>query len=409
MTKLLINISTKQAFIYASFLVLYEFLTYIANDMIMPGMITVVQTFNGPESAIATSLTMYLLGGSSLQLFLGPISDYYGRRPVMIFGVFFFFACTILIAFTQSISQFLLMRFFQGMGLCFISVIGYSTLQEIFAEMEAVRLISVMSNVAILAPLIGPLLGVLFIYFFSWRYIFIVIGSLALISLCGLWRFMPESVGQIKTDGEEIKRISLAPKTIALNYFKLLSNLPFVLGSVALGIIYLPCMAWIGLAPIILVTAAKLSLFEYCLWQIPVFGAFLIGNICLRHMTHKRTLKQLIRVGSWFAVLSLLVVYLLPLFISDYFVWLMPGLIAYFFGASMIGGPMSRFILFSTEVSKGTASALMTAISMCIQAAGLELATVLYGAHNNGLFGLYCLVSGICYAGLVAVLLVREG
>ena len=83
----LINITGKQARIFACFLVLYEFLTYIANDMIMPGMIQVVETFKAPESAIASSLSIYVLGGASLQLILGPLSDRFGRRPVMLFGV----------------------------------------------------------------------------------------------------------------------------------------------------------------------------------------------------------------------------------------------------------------------------------------------------------------------------------
>ena len=397
MARLLINISKKQAFIYAAFLVLYEFLTYIANDLIMPGMISVVASFHGPESAIAQSLTMYVLGGASLQLFLGPISDRYGRRPVMICGACLFFVCTILIACTQSIEQFLLARFFQGMGLCFISVIGYSTLQEIFAEMDAIRLIAIMANVSITAPLIGPILGAIFIYYYSWRFIFVIISVLALVALWGLWLFMPEPVGQIKRDGVEIKRISLSLRVIASNYKKLLFNRSFLLGSISLGLIYLPCMAWIGLAPIILVTSAKLSLFQYGLWQLPVFGSFILGNICLHRLTHSCTIKQLIGVGSLIAGLGLLPVYLLPLLLGHHFIWLMPGLTIYFFGAGMIAAPLGRFILFSSDVGKGTTSALMSMMSMCIQAAGLELANTLYATHNNGLFGLYCMSAGIAY------------
>lgn len=69
---------------------MYEFLTYIANDMIMPGMIHVVHSFNAAETTIATSLTVYILGGASLQVILGPISDSYGRRPMMLLGAFLF-------------------------------------------------------------------------------------------------------------------------------------------------------------------------------------------------------------------------------------------------------------------------------------------------------------------------------
>ncbi|WP_269570055.1 MFS transporter [Legionella tunisiensis] len=90
MSQPLINISRRQALYFASFLVLYQFLVYIANDMIMPGMLQVTTFFHAPESAIATSLTVYVLGGASLQLFLGPISDRFGRRPVMLAGALIF-------------------------------------------------------------------------------------------------------------------------------------------------------------------------------------------------------------------------------------------------------------------------------------------------------------------------------
>src|SRR3990167_1884534 len=242
MAEPLIDITRKHALVFATFLVLYEFLTYIANDMIMPGMLAVVHSFHGPESAVATSLTAYILGGASLQLFLGPISDRYGRRPVMIVGATFFFVCTLIIACSNSIDQFLLARFFQGMGLCFIGVVGYATLQEIFDEMDAIRLIAVMANVSTIAPLIGPLVGAAFILYFDWRTLFLIIATFSLLALWGLWQFMPESIGQIKRDGQEITPIPLSLRMIAINYKKLLFNLPFMFGSIALGLLNLPCI-----------------------------------------------------------------------------------------------------------------------------------------------------------------------
>ncbi|ASQ46672.1 MFS transporter [Legionella clemsonensis] len=397
MSQPLINITRKQAFFFAGFLVLYEFLTYIANDMIMPGMVQVVNSFHGPESAIATSLTAYILGGASLQLFLGPVSDRFGRRPVMLFGALFFFCCTVLIACSNSIEQFLLARFFQGMGLCFIAVVGYATLQEIFAEMDAVRLIAIMANAAILAPLIGPLLGAVFVHYYHWRYIFVIITLFALIALWGLWRFMPESVGQIKRNGEEIKPIPLSPKIILKNYKNLLLNPSVALGSVALGLAGLPCIVWIALAPVILIKDAHLSVIEYGLWQMPLFGASIAGNFFLQKLTHKGSLKSILWLGSIIVVASLLVVVILPSLIGDHFIWLMPGLISYFFGLGVVAAPLSRLILFSTPVGKGTTSALMSLLSMCIQAIGIEIANYIYATHSNVLFALYCAVSGIIY------------
>ena len=102
--------------------------------------------------------------------------------------------------------------------------------------------------------------------------------------------------------------------------------------------------------------------------------------------------------GSYIAGISLPFVSIVPFFMGDSFVWLLPGLMVYFFGAGIVGAPWGRFILFSTEVSKGTASALMSMISMCIQAMGIELANRLYiTSHNNQLFGIYCTLVAIAY------------
>lgn len=397
MAQPLIDITRRQALAFASFLVLYEFLTYIANDMIMPGMIKVVESFHGPESAIATSLTLYILGGASLQLFLGPLSDRFGRRPVMLTGALLFFLFTDLIACSNSIQQFLAARFFQGTGLCFITVIGYATLQEIFEETDAIKLTAIMTSTAMLAPLIGPLVGAIFVSYFNWRIIFVIIGALALLALWGLWQYMPESVGQIKRNGEQIIRSSLSPRVVLSNYKNLFLSPPFMLGSIALGLSGVPCLTWIALAPIILVSSAKLSLLQYGLWQLPMFGASILGNWLLQRITHKQNVKKIIFQGSSILILSLLVTWLLPFSIDNYFFWLVPGLVIYFFGLGLVAAPLNRYVLFSTPVAKGTTSALISIIIMCLQALGIEIASILYAAHNNVHLGLYCALVGLVY------------
>lgn len=404
MSQPLINISRRQALSFAGFLVLYQFLTYIANDMIMPGMIHVIDSFHGDESAIATSLTAYVLGGASLQIFLGPISDRFGRRPVMLTGAALFFIFTLLIACSNSIGQFLLARFFEGMGLCFIGVIGYATLQEIFSEMDAVRLISILANISSLAPLLGPLAGATFILYFSWRGIFILIGAFALLALWGLWRFMPEPIGAIKKDGQTIPRVSLAPKIVFSNYKQLLTNPGFMTGAIAAGLLNVPCIAWIAISPIIIITDANLSVIDYALWQLPIFGAGILGNWYLRKLTRTKTLKQIILAGSVFVSFGLLMTYLLPVLFSTYFLWLIPGLTLYGFGLGVVSGPLNRYVLFSTTVSKGTAYAMISMVSMCALGFGVEVGKHVYANHNNIHFGLYCAVSGILYlAGMLVV------
>lgn len=394
----LLRITYRRAVIFACFLVLYEFLTYIANDMIMPAMIFVVDEFHAPETAIARSLSTYILGGASLQLLLGPLSDRYGRRPVMLCGAVLFCVFTVALAFTHSINWFLILRCFEGMGLCFISVVGYAVLQEMFDEMDAIRLIAVMASVAILAPLIGPLAGALFLHIFSWRFIFIFIGVGALFALWGLWRFMPESIGAQLRDGTYIQSTPFTVRVVMKNYLRLLGHSSVLCGGIAYGLLAIPCVAWIALSPKMLVQDAHYSLLDYGLWQLPIFGSFVVGNITLSKLSRHFTTGQLINFGACLTVLGLFAMLVLPLIHTGGAICLIPGLMLYSFGYSVVATPMNRWILFSNNVGKGTVSGFICVLSMLLQALGIEVINELYTRDQVVLFGVYCFAIGILYS-----------
>jgi DHA1 family multidrug/chloramphenicol efflux transport protein-like MFS transporter len=217
-----------QALWFPICLVLFEFSTYVANDMILPGMLQVVQQYSASSTLVPTAMSVYLLGGASLQWFLGPLSDRIGRRPVMLCGVAGFVLASLLICFAETITQFLVMRFVQGMGMCFIAAVGYAAIQEAFAEKPAIQVTALMLNVALLAPLIGPLSGAAVLSFTTWPVIFISIALLAAISGVGLWFSMPET--SPKTHA------SLGLPTLARAYWCVLKNRRCMLGILASGI-----------------------------------------------------------------------------------------------------------------------------------------------------------------------------
>lgn len=396
MTDILFRYSKRNALLFVVFLLMYETSTYIANDMIMPGMLEVVHSFSAPDSYVPTSLTAFILGGASLQLFLGPLSDRYGRRPVMLSGAVFFFLTTIFISLTTSIHEFILARFLQGMGLCFISVVGYAALQEMFTEKYAVRVFSIMSNITILAPLIGPLLGSIVIEFASWRMIFHIINVFALISLVGLWKYMPETIGQIKVDGNLYPATPLTVSVLLQNYWMLLKNKKFMAGSIAIGLSFSPLIAWIGTSPLILIKAAHLRVIYYGLWQIPVFFMTFIGTVYMRRYLEKKSLIQLARFGTYI-IGSSLVLMSVALFFNHHYIWLIIGLSLYSFGLGFTTGPINRMILFFTDVPKGTASALASIITMIIIGIATQLGGIVYKNYNNFHFGLFCALCSVLY------------
>lgn len=380
--KPLINISYRQAISFAAFLVLYEFLTYISNDMIMPGMHQVIGNFHAPESNIATSVTAFMLGGSSLQLFLGPLSDAYGRRKIMLIGVLIFLLSTLLLAFSQNMMQFMIERFFQGMGICFIGAVGYATLQEIFNNNDAVKLTAFMANLSIIAPLLGPLLGAFIIFYASWRLIFLLIVGLTAIAFLGLYRYMPESLGQTTTENQLIAPQALDLKQIYRNYKTLFQSGLFRNTVLMYGLMGIPCMIWIALSPVMIISPVKNSLLFYGLWQIPMFSSFILANTLLQKWIDKIGMERLMNVGIMIVITSLASGTIFLHFFGLSFQALVPVFVLYFFGYAIASSPIYRKLFSATRVGKGTTGALISLTTMLIQSVGIEIGNIMYDGQN---------------------------
>src|SRR5574343_144695 len=154
-------------------------------------MLAITQEFSVSATWAPSSMSFYLLGGASVAWLLGPLSDRLGRRRVLLAGVLFFALCCLLILLTQNIQQFLAMRFLQGIGLTVISAVGYAAIQESFAERDAIKVMALMANISLLAPLLGPVLGAFLIDYLSWHWGFVAIAIFSFLSWFGLNKFMP--------------------------------------------------------------------------------------------------------------------------------------------------------------------------------------------------------------------------
>src|SRR3990167_5379310 len=97
--------------LFALFFVLHELVAYLANDMIMPGMLQVIQEFHAPQTYVALSLNFYILGNCVLLLFVGGMSERYGKRLIMLLGNLFFLIFTLTVTVSQNIYQFIFWRF----------------------------------------------------------------------------------------------------------------------------------------------------------------------------------------------------------------------------------------------------------------------------------------------------------
>ncbi len=380
-------------------LVLFEFATYIAHDMIQPGMLIVTSEFAvGPEW-VSTSLTAYLIGGVVLQWLLGPLSDKFGRRPVMLAGILFFAIACILTNWVSSIEEFVSLRFVQGISLCFIGAVGYAAIQEAFDEALAVRMMALMANVALLAPLAGPLAGAAWLTVGSWRSMFWLFAACSLVAFAVLWRVMPETAGD--------RSHSVALPSLARNYGRLMKDRLVMSGSFAIGMVFIPILTWVALSPVILMHDEGLSRMQYALLQLPVFMAMIAGNLTLSKLAGRVPIEQPVKFAAWPILIGLSLALVASLLNSHGYLLITAGLSLYAFGAGMVNAGLYRLTLYASNEGKGSVAAMLGMISILTLAVGIELAKSGYFSGGTLWFCLINFISGVLWFGLV-ILFMRE-
>ncbi len=373
-------------------LVLFEFAVYIANDMAQPAMLQVTREFGVDAGWVPLSMTFFLLGGAALSWLTGPLSDRYGRRPVLLSGVVFFIVSCLATYLVSSIEAYMALRVLQGMGLCFINAVGYAAVQEAYAEKTAVRVTALMANVALIAPMVGPLAGAALIELAPWRSCFLFIAVCALLALLGLWWKMPETV-QPAANPRPLSRMGG-------DYLQLLRDRRFVLSVLCIPMLALPLMGWIALSPVLLVEDLGMSTLEYGLWQLPVFGGLIAGNLLLAARAEAWPLGRSVLLGMWPVVGGLVLMLAGVLYGHYQHIFLVLGMSLMAVGEGMSFGVLYRFALMSSQLPKGVVSAGMSMLCMAGYGIGIELFRWAYIAGGITGFALLSVLTALAFVWL---------
>jgi Bcr/CflA subfamily drug resistance transporter len=287
-------------------LVFYEMATYLTNDAYLPALPAMVNDLAISQHLAQLTLTTWFAGSASMQLILGPVSDRYGRRPVLFIGGIIFVLSTIVCAATSNIGVLLFFRFFQGATVTSMIVAGYTTIHELFDHAKAIATLAWMFSITVLAPAFGPLFGAVILHFASWRWIFWLLALWGGVVLLFLFFKMPETNIRGKDSVMNLKQILKQYKNILL-------NLNYMRASLSFCFLFGALIAWIAAGPFLIITTFHRSTFEFGLLQVLVFGSYIAGTRFVKPMLKKYSTAFLIRVSLSIAVtggaLSLLTLY----------------------------------------------------------------------------------------------------
>ena len=200
----------------------------------------------------------------------GPLSERFGRKPVLLWGLVGFTLASFLCANAADIGQLLLARILQGVAAAVEGVVVFAIIRDVFAEKEQVRAIAIYGIATAFAPAFAPLLGGYIHVYFGWRVNFYLLTILALLVTLLIALFLKEST--------EKDYNALNSKEIFADYSGLLSNKSFLLyiiiGGCSLGCIF----AFITAGPFILIKNHGVATEHFGYYQGVLILAYVIGS-----------------------------------------------------------------------------------------------------------------------------------
>lgn len=165
----------------------------MALTVYLPSLPSIGRALDAPADMLPLTLTLYLATFGSGQLLFGPLSDRWGRRSLMLFGLIAMLAGSAACALAGSLTALLAARMLQGLGAAAAMASGRAVLNDVYAGAAAARANSTVVAALALAPILAPLLGGSIEELFGWRANFIFSGVITLLVLAALFFRMPES------------------------------------------------------------------------------------------------------------------------------------------------------------------------------------------------------------------------
>ena len=169
----------------------FDLLASLAMDIYLPVTPAMPAALQADPPVIQLTLSVYLLGLGLGQVIFGPLSDRFGRRPVLLSGALTFAVTSGLLAMAASGWAFVVLRLAQAMGAAAMLVATFATVRDVYGDKpESVRIYGLFSAMLAFVPAFGPVLGALVSAQLSWRAIFWFLAALTLPPLMhALWRW----------------------------------------------------------------------------------------------------------------------------------------------------------------------------------------------------------------------------
>ncbi|WP_417330256.1 multidrug effflux MFS transporter [Halomonas cupida] len=370
----------------------------LATDMYLPAMPAMRESLATGADEIQLTLSLYLIGFAVAQLLCGPLSDRYGRKPVLLGGMLLFLVASLVCAFAPDVEVLLAGRFLQALGGAAGPVLGRAAVRDIYGPFEASRILSYMASVMALAPALAPLFGATLLLWFGWYSIFISLAIYAA-AMVALISILPEPLASDQ-------RQSIRPSALFATFRMLIGQRDFVGYTLTNSFAFCGLFAFLSGSSFVLIDFLGVTPNQYGALFAMIVAGFFIGSMASAKLSRRLSRHNLLVIatmlsavgGGVMAILSLTELHSVWAVIAPHMLFMVG------FGIIMpqtMGGALAP-----NPQCAGSASALFGFVQMSIAA----IAGGLVGVFHDGTSQSMAIAIGLAGLGSLASyhLIVRQ-
>jgi DHA1 family bicyclomycin/chloramphenicol resistance-like MFS transporter len=304
--------------------------------------------------AAQLSITSYLLGLAAGQLAWGPLSDRYGRKPVLLAGMTLFLVSSIASTAAPSLQALVLLRLAQGLGMSSGPVVARSIVRDLYAREQAAHLLARMMAVFGVIPVAAPLLGGQALALGGWQSVFWVFAAIALALLA--------AVGSGLRETAPAERPSIAPRRIAASYATLFGDARFRAALATMVCVQMGIIAFVSSSALAMVQALALTPTAFSLLFAAVMFGQIAGGLLGSRLVPRLGSTRMVRLGAALVAAAGVALAALAAAGAPHWSAVVLPMIVYLFGAAFLIPNATAAALSPFPQMAGSASSLLGAI-----------------------------------------------
>ncbi len=276
--------------VMVSLLIAMSAINPISVNIIVPALTSIAAGLHADFATAQLALSCYLFATAISQLVHGPLSDQFGRRPVLLVGIFVYVVASIVCMLATSIWVVIIGRILQGFGAAAGFALGRAIVRDLYERDKAASMMGYITMGFSTAPMVAPLIGGLLSDHLGWRPLFVFMTIVGILLLIAIWAALPETRRPMP---EGHKRVGF------FESFAVLARIPaFWAYALNIGMMGAVFFTFLGGTPFIATTLFGMTGTQYGIYFALVPIGFFLGNFLTARLATRLGIGPMIRAGN---------------------------------------------------------------------------------------------------------------